>query len=47
MSTPRGYNTQRGYVGFFPDGSWMLFVNQDEYEEYFGSHCSADEKSVD
>lgn len=29
----KGYNTQRGYMGFV-DGRYILFVNEEEYREY-------------
>lgn len=34
MSQPRGYSTQRGYVGFMPDGSWQLFETEGAYREF-------------
>lgn len=38
MSSPRGYHTRQGYVGFLPDGSWMLFSGDQDYYEYLDVH---------
>ena len=31
---PSGYYTQDGYVGFLPDGRYMIFPTDKEYQEY-------------
>lgn len=40
MNRPNGYLTKSGYVGFMPDGKWMLFATQPEYEEFFKENYS-------
>lgn len=46
MIHPRGYNTHAGYVGFFPDGNWMLFASESDYREFFNEHCSDSQEGV-
>lgn len=46
MKRPRGYAIQAGYVGFMPDGRWMLFSTDKDYEEYFQANFVNEEGEV-
>lgn len=34
----KGYYTSYGYKGFIPNKGYMLFKDEDEYEEYYNEN---------